>query len=81
MMEDTKLKDRREFIKDGLRAILLGGVVFSGLFLGWRGQANSGTETSCSLDLPCRSCSKITSCIEPPAIQEKDKMSETGSFK
>jgi len=81
MLNQTKVKSRRDFIKDGMRAVLLGGLVFAGLFLGWRGRANSGTEASCSIDLPCRSCSKIRRCQESQALQERERMSESRNLK
>jgi hypothetical protein len=81
MPDQTKDKSRRDFIKDGMRAVLLGGIVFSGLFLGWRGRANSSTNTTCSIDLPCRSCSIIKRCPESQPFQERKRMSENRSFK
>jgi hypothetical protein len=81
MLDHKKVKSRRDFLKDGMRAVLLGGFVFSGLFLGWRGRANSGTNASCSIDLPCRNCSKISRCQESLALQERNKMSESRSLK
>jgi hypothetical protein len=81
MLDHNKVKSRRDFIKDGIRASLLGGLVFSGLFLGWRGRVNSGTDTSCSIDLPCRNCSKISRCQESRAREERNKMSESRSMK
>jgi len=81
MPDQTKVKSRRDFIKDGMRAVLLGGFVFSGLFLGWRGRENSGKDVSCPIDLPCRSCSKISHCKESLARQEREKISESRSFK
>ena len=83
MPNQTRVKSRRDFIRDGLRAALLGGIVFSGLFLGWRGRANSDTnnDTSCSVDLPCRSCLKIRQCKESPQTQERKTRSESRSLK
>ncbi len=81
MPNQTKVKNRRDFIRDGMRAVLLGGFVFSGLFLGWRGRANSGTDASCVIDLPCRSCSIIKRCPESKAFQERKKRSESRSLK
>lgn len=81
MANQTKIKSRRDFIKDGMRAVLLGGFVFSGLFLGRRGRANSGTDASCFIDLPCRSCSIIKRCPESSAFQERKKRSESRSLK
>ena len=83
MPDQTKDKTRRDFIKDGMRAGLLGGIVFSGLFLGWRGRANSGTnnDVTCSIDLLCRSCLKIRRCKESSATQERKTRSESRSLK
>ncbi|MFC2167881.1 hypothetical protein ACFLRW_02770, partial [Acidobacteriota bacterium] len=81
MPDHTKVKSRRDFIKDGMRAVLLGGLVFSGLFLGLRGRENTRTDTSCSVDLPCRSCSKINKCRESSALQERKIHSENRSSK
>jgi hypothetical protein len=81
MPDQKKVKSRRDFIKDGMRAVVLGGFVFSGLFLGWRGRANSGTEVSCSIDLPCRRCSKISRCKESQALRERKKMSKSRCLK
>jgi hypothetical protein len=81
MMDQAKVKNRRDFIKDGMRAVLLGGFVFSGLFLGWRGRANAGTDISCFIDLPCRSCSIIRRCPESQAFQERKRKSESRNLK
>jgi hypothetical protein len=81
MPDRTKDKSRRDFIKDGLRAVLLGGIVFSGLFLGWRGRANSDTNSTCTIDLPCTSCSKISRCGESQALRERKNRSESRSLK
>ena len=37
MQEFEKAKNRREFLRDGLRTVLFGGLAFTGLFLGSRG--------------------------------------------
>ncbi len=66
-------KNRREFIKDGLRAVLFGGLAFTGLFLGWRGYSRPDEESSCLIDLPCRSCSKLPGCQKPRAIDARQK--------
>jgi hypothetical protein len=66
-------KNRREFLKDGLRAVLFGGLALSGLFLGWRGYSGADKESSCLIDLPCRSCSKLSGCQEPRAINARQE--------
>jgi len=81
MLNLTEDKSRRDFMKDGMRAVLLGGIVFSGLFLGWRGRANSNDKVPCSLDLPCRTCSKINRCTKAEAQQEQNRIAENRSSK
>lgn len=72
MMQDfKKTKNRREFLRDGLRAALFGGLAFTGLFLGWKGHSLSGMESSCLLRLPCRGCSKLPACQVPRAIDTR----------
>lgn len=73
MQETQKMKKRREFLKDGLRASLLGGLALVGLSLGWRGISRSGQESSCSIDLPCRICSQLPGCRKPEAVDTKQK--------
>ncbi len=74
MMQDFQnTKNRREFLRDGLRTVLFGSLAFIGLFLGWRGYSRSGLESSCLVDLPCRGCSKLPDCQEPRAIDARQK--------
>jgi hypothetical protein len=74
MMEDFKsIRNRREFLKDGLRTVLFGGLAFTGLFLGWKGHSSSGKESSCLVRLPCRGCSKLPDCQAPRAIDARQK--------
>lgn len=68
MIQDgKKTKTRREFLKDGMRAALLGGFAFTGIFLGWKGMKNAGKDPGCPVDLPCQSCRKLRDCREPKA--------------
>jgi hypothetical protein len=69
-------KSRRDFLKDGMRAALLGGFAFMGIFLGWRGYSNPKEGSPCLVDLPCRSCSKLTDCREPSALETKLKQQD-----
>ena len=77
MQDLQKTRNRREFIRDGLRAALLSGLAFTGLFLGWRGYSGSAKESSCLLDLPCRSCSKLPDCQELKAFDARQKPSDS----
>lgn len=67
MREANKTKKRREFIKVGLRTIVLGSLAFTGLSLGRRGATRNGEITHCAIDLPCRICSKLPGCQEREA--------------
>jgi len=73
MKEAHKIKNRREFIKDGLRTVVLSGLAFAGLSLGWRRASISRKETFCVIDLPCRICSKLPGCQQAKAIDVKQE--------
>ena len=63
--------NRRDFLKDGLRAVLVSGFVFTGILLGGRSRGSQGIGPSCSADLPCRSCSELKRCRRPEAERER----------
>jgi hypothetical protein len=67
------IHNRREFIKTGLRTIVLGSLGFAGLSLGKRRSSGSEEKTSCSIDLPCRICSKLPGCQEREALDAKQE--------
>jgi hypothetical protein len=71
IQETKKMKNRREFIKDGMRTVALGGLAFVGLSVGLRNASRSGHETSCTTDLPCRICSQLPGCRMPEALDTK----------
>lgn len=73
MKKAHKMKSRREFMKDGLRTVVLSGLVFAGIALGRRGASSSGKETSCTIDLPCRICSKLPGCQQLKAMETKQE--------
>lgn len=73
MKKAHKIKNRREFIKDGLRTVVLSGLAFAGLSLGWRRASISRKETFCVIDLPCRICSKLPGCQQLKAIDIKQE--------
>jgi len=74
MLNLTKSKTRREFLKDGLRAGAAGSIVFMGLFLGWRGKTAGSQNSKCAVNLPCRDCTKLKNCTEPSAVKQKKTM-------
>ena len=71
MKETHKSKSRRDFMKAGLRSIVLSGLVFAGFSLGWRRASRSGKEASCAIDLPCRICSKLPGCQQIKAADAR----------
>jgi hypothetical protein len=74
MKEDmNKFKGRRDFLKDGMRAVLLAGFAFTGFSLGMRSQTDSLNGSSCQIDLPCRSCAKFRRCRQPEAQSVKNE--------
>jgi hypothetical protein len=73
MKDAMKTKTRRDFLRDGMRTILLSGLGFMGLFFGWKGFSTSGNESSCFVDLPCQGCSRFSGCQYPRALDVKQK--------
>ncbi|MFC1553690.1 hypothetical protein ACFL7D_03555 [candidate division KSB1 bacterium] len=70
MKTNTEEKEsRREFFKSGLRNLMLGGIVAVSGFLGWREIRSEENENLCTVNLPCRDCSKFTDCTEPDALK------------
>jgi hypothetical protein len=74
MKEDmNKVTDRRDFLKDGMRAVLLAAFAFTGLSIGKRSLTDSVNGSSCQVDLPCRRCAKFSGCRLPEANSAKDE--------
>jgi hypothetical protein len=71
VQETEKKKNRREFIKDGLRTFVLSGLAFVGLSVGWKKASSSKNEMSCAMDLPCRICSRLPGCRKPEAKETR----------
>jgi len=53
MQEKHETKKRREFLKDGLRVLMLGGFAAVGLSLGRKRRSLPRDGSSCLIDLPC----------------------------
>ncbi len=70
MQDLYKTGSRREFLKGGIRTVLVGGFVFVSGMLGWRKISNPG-QTSSPVNLPCRDCSILPVCFLPKAIDFK----------
>lgn len=70
--------NRRAFLKDGLRSVLCGGLVVLGVVFGWRKYSKQGQGSSCLASSPCSSCSKLSDCDEPRAIDLKRKQTLSG---
>lgn len=77
MKEVHQTKSRRRFIKDGLRTVLLGGLALMGLFLGRRKVSTAGQDSPCTIDLPCRICSRLPGCQEVEALDTKKEYLES----
>ena len=61
-MKPGKNESRREFLRSGMRALLLGGIITVSGFLGWRKIHSAENGDICAYKLPCRKCSKYTDC-------------------
>ena len=68
----NKTGSRREFLKDGIRTVVLGGFVFVGGMFAWRSISNKG-QTSSLVDEPCGDCFILPVCVLPEAIDFKRK--------
>ncbi|MFA9454425.1 MAG: hypothetical protein ACERK6_10980 [Candidatus Aminicenantaceae bacterium] len=75
MRNDTDLGsgNRREFLKAGLRAFALGGLALTGTVLGLRTSTREAGSPDCTLDLPCRSCRRLSGCSEPRAARSRER--------
>ena len=71
MSNPEKSDNRRLFLIGGMRALLLGGIVFAGGLLGRREIRSSGDETVCAFELPCGNCEKRAGCTDPKAMKSK----------
>ena len=71
MRESQEVAGRREFLKDGLRALLVGGLIILGSVLGLKKKSGTARVSSCPGSLPCRDCSKLQGCGELNAFYER----------
>ena len=69
-----KSESRRKFLKSGLRTLLLGGIVYVSVFLGWREIRSAEDENLCTIKLPCRDCLKYSDCTYPKAVELKQNI-------
>lgn len=76
MDEFQKTTTRRDFLKDGLRAVLFGGIIFTSTFLGLRKYRDKNSSATCPVRLPCDSCWKLKYCEEPKAKDFQRKYSK-----
>ena len=73
-INSEKSAGRREFLKNGLRTFLLGGIIYVSGFLGWREICSAEDENLYTIKLPCRDCSKYTDCTYPIAVELKQNI-------
>ncbi|MFC1538510.1 hypothetical protein ACFL6H_03725 [Candidatus Latescibacterota bacterium] len=71
MSNQVKFDNRRQFLKGWLRAILFGGIVFTGGLLRLREKPASGGDAGCTFELPCETCEKRVVCTDPKAVNQK----------
>ena len=74
-----KNESRRKFLKNGLRTLLLGGIIYICGLLGWREIRSAEDESLCTIKLPCRDCSIYTGCTYPYAVKLKKISLNSGS--
>lgn len=77
--KNQKIKSRREFLKDGFRTALFGGLTFTGLFLWWRGHSRPEDELSFLPNIPCNDCVILRVCPDPRAISAREKQRDSGA--
>ncbi|MFC1557955.1 hypothetical protein ACFL40_01230 [candidate division KSB1 bacterium] len=70
-----KSESRREFLKSGLRTLIFSGIISICGFLGWRRIRSAEDEYSCTINLPCKDCSKYADCTDPNAVKLKQNIS------
>jgi len=66
-------ESRRGFLKGGLRALLLGVIVFVSGFLGWRNIFSAEETRSCTIESPCKNCPEYRGCKDPKALEFKQE--------
>jgi len=77
MSQNSKqIKNRRQFLKDGLRSVVFGGITFTGLFLWWRGHSRPEGELSFLPNIPCNDCLILNVCPDPRAISAREQQGE-----
>jgi hypothetical protein len=63
---------RRGFLKDGLRALLFGGFVLTGVHLATRPRTAGDGGSACSGSGACESCGRLQSCGYPGAVRTRE---------
>ena len=69
------IRSRREFLKSGLRTLILGGIVFVCGLLVRREIHSIEGENSLTRELSCRDCSECTGCIYSKPVGSKPDIS------
>ena len=68
------MRDRRSFLRDGIRMLVLGGMAVTGIVLGSR-RRSEGSLSACPAGRACRNCSRLPGCRDPQA----DRFRKVGS--
>ncbi len=60
--------DRRDFLRNGMRSLILGGLaVMSGVFI----YRNNTTEETCTFKNMCKDCKSLEGCTLPEGLKYK----------
>ncbi len=74
----AKRNSRRAFLREGSRALLLGGFVLTGLLLGVKKPVRRGRDNCRPALASCKNCSRVERCLEPEAVEIRRGPLRTG---
>ena len=66
-----KSNRRRDFLKSGMRVLLLGVIACISGLLGWRKIRSSECGNYCVVESPCRRCSEFSGCTYSRAAESR----------
>ena len=65
--------NRRDFLISSARKAVVGSLGFVGITLGYK-SLNSDPGQECEVNLPCRNCFKLGSCVEDKAVEKRNEI-------
>ncbi|MFC1493451.1 hypothetical protein ACFL6O_05765, partial [candidate division KSB1 bacterium] len=69
-----KIENRRDFLRKGMRTLMLGGIISIGWISGWRKSSSPENDISCVYEIPCRKCSIYDDCLDSKAVELKQDL-------